>query len=224
MKYGDTASSVDNTNRSQVMTRNIFLSLGILLAIWLAYRWYRVSTTRSHSPTDMINFSHNDLYLEVTYGRPYKNGRVIFGEAKDRAWLPEGKFWTDGFRLLTGLPRTTGALVPDGKYWRLGANDATEVSFSKNINFGGKPVNAGRYRLYALPNHNTWQLTLNSELGKFGYSEPNYSYDVVSIEVPVETAPSETEQFTISFEPDSSEVTMNFVWDKTLVRVPLRIQ
>ncbi len=200
------------------------MSLAGLLALWIGYRGYRMATTRSHSPAETIHFNYQDLAINVTYCRPYKKGRVIFGEAKDRAWLPKGKFWTDGFRALTGLPRTTGALVPNGKYWRLGANDATEISFNKNINFAGKPVNAGRYRMYAVPNHDAWLITLNSELGKFGYHEPDPSLDVVTIEVPVETAPSETEQFTISFDNDSSGVAMNFIWDKTLVRVPLRIQ
>lgn len=206
------------------MKRKIFKGLAILLAIWVGYRCYRIATTRSHSPKETINFSYKDLDINVTYCRPYKKGRVIFGEAKDRAWLPKGKFWTDGFRALTGLPRTTGALVPNGKYWRLGANNATEVSFNKNINFAGKPVNAGRYRMYAVPNHDTWLITLNSELGKFGYHEPDHSLDVVTVDVPVEIAPRETEQFTISFDNDSSGAEMNFIWDKTLVRVPLGIQ
>jgi len=200
------------------------MSLAILLATWIVYRGYRIATTRSHSPAETINFSYKDLDINVTYCRPYKKGRVIFGEAKDRAWLPKGKFWTDGFRALTGLPRTTGALVPNGKYWRLGANNATEVSFNKNINFAGKPVNAGRYRMYAVPNHDSWLITLNSELGKFGYHEPDHSLDVVTVDVPVEIAPRETEQFTISFDNDSSGAEMNFIWDKTLVRVPLGIQ
>ena len=200
------------------------MSLAVLLAIWIGYRGYRMATTRSHSPAETINFSYKDLGINVTYCRPYKKGRVIFGEAKDRPWLPKGKFWTDGFRALTGLPRTTGALVPNGKYWRLGANDATEVSFNRNINFAGKPVNAGRYRMYAVPNHNTWLITLNSELGKFGYHEPDHSFDVVTVEVPVGTAPTEAEQFTIHFDNDSSGVQMNFTWDKTRVRLPLRIQ
>ena len=78
--------------------------------------------------------------------------------------------------------------------------------------------------MYAVPNISTWHVTLNSELGKFGYFEPNYSLDVVTVDVPVETVPSETEQFTISFDSDSSGVRMNFIWDKTLVRVPVNIQ
>jgi len=205
------------------MKRKIFITIAILALAWIGYRAYRIATTRSHSPKETVAFNNDGLEMSVTYSRPYKKGRQIFGEAKDRALLPKGQFWTDGFRLLTGLPRTKGALVPNGTYWRLGANDATEISFSKNIEFGGKPVNAGRYRMYAVPNRDTWNITLNSELGKFGYHEPDHSFDVVTVEVPVKTAPSETEQFTINFERDSSGVKMNFIWDKTLVQIPLTL-
>jgi hypothetical protein len=65
---------------------------------------------------------------------------------------------------------------------------------------------------------------LNSELGKFGYFEPNYALDVVKVDVPVTTAPQELEQFTITFDPDSSGVQMNMGWDKTLVQVPINAQ
>jgi len=205
------------------MKRKIFITLAILALAWIVYRAYRIATTRSHSPKETVAFNNNGLEISVTYSRPYKKGRQIFGEAKDRALLPKGKFWTDGFRILTGLPRTKGALVPNGIYWRLGANDATEISFNKNIDFAGKPVNAGRYRMYAVPNQDTWDVILNSELGKFGYHEADHSFDVVTAKVPVEINPLEMEQFTISFNEDSSGLKMNFAWDKTLVKVPLRL-
>ena len=204
------------------MKRKIFITIAILAVAWIGYRAYRIATTRSHSPKETVVFNNNGLDISVTYSRPYKKGRLIFGEAKDRAWLPKGQFWTDGFRLLTGLPRTKGALVPNGVYWRLGANDATEISFSKNIDFAGKPVNAGRYRMYAEPNRDNWDVILNSELGKFGYHEPDHSFDIVTAKVPVETNPSETEQFTISFNEDSSGLKMDFKWDNTLVRIPIQ--
>ena len=75
--------------------------------------------------------------------------------------------------------------------------------------------------MYAVPNADSWQISLNSELGKFGYFEPNYALDVVKIEAPVSQAPNETEQLTITFEPDSAGVDMNIVWDRTLVQVPI---
>ena len=84
------------------------MSLAILLATWIVYRGYRIATTRSHSPAETINFDYKDLAINVTYCRPYKKGREIFGEARDRKWLPEGKFWTLGFRALTGLPLPPG--------------------------------------------------------------------------------------------------------------------
>jgi hypothetical protein len=48
--------------------------------------------------------------------------------------------------------------------------------------------------------------------------------DVAKVEVPVTRTPEETEQLAITFDPDSSGVTMNIKWDKTLVRVPITIQ
>src|SRR6267378_8507625 len=104
---------------------------------------------------------------------------VIFGEEKDKA------------------------LQPYGKYWRLGANAATEITFSKNVNFAGKPVNAGSYRMYAVPGPSSFQVSLNSELGiYFAIREPNYSLDVLKVDAPVTAAPNETEQLTINFATD----------------------
>jgi hypothetical protein len=168
------------------------------LLAYAVYFVYGILTTRSHSPTETKSISHQGLDVKVVYGRPYKKGRLIFGEENDKA------------------------LVPFGKYWRLGANEATEISFSKNVTFGDIPVQAGSYRMYAVPQPESWTLTLNSELGKFGYFEPNYALDVGKLDVPVDTAPVETEQLTITFDPDTTGViTMNIAWDKALLMVPI---
>jgi hypothetical protein len=79
--------------------------------------------------------------------------------------------------------------------------------------------------MYAIPGATTWQVALNSELGVyFAINEPNYALDVLRVEVPVGTAPAETEQFVINFSNDSTTINMDFVWDKTLVRVPITPQ
>ncbi len=181
------------------MKKNILIGLGAVLFIVVAALAYLALTTKSHSPAETKTFSYNGADIKVVYCRPYKKGRLIFGEDKD------------------------DALQPYGKYWRLGANEATEISFSKNVNFAGKPLNAGTYRMYAVPGASTWQVGLNSELGKWGAAEPDYSLDVLKVEVPAESGP-ETEQFTITFDSDSTAARMNFAWDKTLVRVPITIQ
>jgi hypothetical protein len=183
------------------MKKKIFIGLGALLVFLIGFVLYGALVVAKRSPQKTTEFSDRGLDIKVVYCQPFKKGRTIFGEAKD------------------------GALQPYGKYWRLGANAATEITFSKNINFAGKPINAGSYRMYAVPGPNSFQVSLNSELGVyFAIREPNYSLDVLKVEVPVGVAPNETEQFTINFASDSVGVNMNFVWDKIQVTVPITQQ
>lgn len=147
------------------------------------------------SPPDTATLKSGALEASVTYCRPYKKGRVIFG------------------------PDSSGALVPDGKYWRLGANAATELAVPNGISLAGQPVAPGKYRMYAVPGPQTWKVVLNSEIGKWGAREADHSKDVLTVEVPVEKAAAAVEQFTISFQPDPAQ--MIFAWDTTTVRVPL---
>ncbi len=179
------------------MKKKIFIGLGVVLVALVAFVLYVVLIGSKKSPEKTTTFSEQGLDIKVVYCQPYKKGRLIFGEEKD------------------------GALQPYGKYWRLGANAPTMITFSKNINFAGKPVNAGSYRMYAVPGASSFQISLNSEGGVSGAFEPDYSLDVLKVDVPVSTAPTETEQFTINFSSDSTGVKMDFVWDKTLVSVPI---
>ena len=181
------------------MKRKIFIGLAVVVLLLVGFALYVVLVVNKRSPPDTASISYNGLDVKVVYCRPYKKGRLIFGEEKD------------------------GALQPYGKYWRLGANSSTEITFNKNINFGGKPVNAGTYKMYAVPGPNIWDVSLNSELGKWGFSEPDYGLDVLKVDVAADTAP-ETEQFIITFSSDSTAVLMDFTWDKTRVRVPLTVQ
>lgn len=180
------------------MKKKIFISIGVIVLALIGFVLYNLLFPKS--PPKTTTFSDQGLDITVTYSQPYKKGRLIFGEEKD------------------------GALQPYGKYWRLGANAATEITFSKNINFAGKPINAGTYRMYAVPGANSFQISLNSEVGVFlAVSEPNVSLDVVKVDLPVETAP-ETEQLMINFSSNSTGVKMDIIWDKTLISVPITLQ
>jgi hypothetical protein len=180
------------------MIKKIFIGLGVLLLVFVLFVAYSFMFPKS--PPKTTEFSDRGLDIKVVYSQPFKKGRLIFGEEKD------------------------GALQPNGKYWRLGANAATEITFSKNITFAGKPLSAGTYRMYAVPGATTFQISLNSEVGTFfAVAEPDYSLDVLKVEVPVQAAP-ETEQFTISFNSDSTGINMDLLWDKILVSVPITVQ
>ncbi len=181
------------------MLKKILIGVAVLLLAVIGFFGYGLLFPKS--PTTSTSFSSNGLDIKVNYSQPSKRGRLIFGEEKD------------------------GALQPYGKYWRLGANASTEITFSKNITFAGKPVNAGSYRMYAVPGPTSFQISLNSEVGVyFGVAEPDYSKDILKVDIPVSAAPSETEKFVIQFSDDSAGVNMDFVWDKILVRVPITIQ
>lgn len=178
------------------MLKKILIGVGVVLLSIVGFLIY--SNLFPKSPPTTTEFSDRGLDIKVSYGRPYKKGRLIFGEAKDKA------------------------LQPYGKYWRLGANAATEITFSENVNFAGKPINAGTYRMYAVPGETSFQVSLNSQTGVFfGVREPDYTKDVLKVDLLVTIASDETEQFTINFAADSAGVNMNFVWDKFIIRVPI---
>jgi hypothetical protein len=161
------------------------------------YISYRVLSSRKLSPEQTVTYTYQGLDIKLVYCSPFKRGRVIFGEGKD-------------------------VLLPYNKYWRMGANEATEITFSKAVNFMGKPLEAGSYRMYAVPGDSVWTISLNSELGKWGYDEPNYNLDVLKVAVPVSVLPTITEQFTMAFSNDSSAVNMNIDWDKIHLSVPIQ--
>ncbi len=182
------------------MKKKILIGVAVLVLAIVGVVLYGALVASKRSPIKTTTYEGQGLDIKVVYCQPYKKGRLIFGEDRD------------------------GALQPYGKYWRLGANAATEITFNKNINFAGKPVNAGTYRMYAVPGATTFQVSLNSETGVyFGVNEPDYTKDIIKVDVPVATSP-ETEQFVINFASDSTGVNMDFVWDKTLVRVPITVQ
>jgi hypothetical protein len=183
------------------MKKKIIIGVVVVVLALVAYVMYSGYQASKLSPRGNATYAYQGADMKVDYGRPYKKGRLIFGSEEEKA------------------------LVKHGKYWRLGANEATEVTFSKNILFAGKPLNAGSYRLYCVPSASSWKLTLNSELGvNFGVVEADHDLDVLQVDVPVETAPTETEQLTMDFTSDSTAASMNIMWDKTLVRVPITIQ
>jgi Protein of unknown function (DUF2911) len=128
--------------------------------------------------------------ISVRYGRPYKKGRVIFG-----------------------------GLEPYGKVYRCGADSATTVTFEKDAVFGGKPVKAGTYTLFVIPNEQNWTIILNSQLGQWGaFDYEKYKdKDVLHTDVPVKKVDPPVEQLTISLPPSS----MIIEWDNVQVAVPV---
>ena len=123
------------------------------------------------SPHETVIGNH----IQITYGRPYMKGRVIFGN-----------------------------LVELDKVWRTGADEATQITFDKDCSINGRPLKAGTYTLFTIPGKVEWMLILNSKLGQWGaYSyEENKKYNVIEAALGSKDLTEPVEQFTIKIEND----------------------
>jgi hypothetical protein len=183
--------------------KKFLLVLSVALIIILGVlTYFRVYYTKSFSPEEKVSFNDGNLQIDVIYNRPFKKGRVIFGENE---------------------------LVPFGKVWRTGANEATVFETNKALKFGDNTLAPGKYSLWTIPNETSWTIIFNSETGQWGVGfngEANRKTenDVLSVDAPVVSIEKEFEQFTISIEESDDDLELTFIWDKTLVAVPFSAQ
>lgn len=123
---------------------------------------------------------------------------------------------------LKGRKAVGGDLVPYGKVWRTGANEATSLTTEINLNIGGANVPAGQYTLYTLPTENGWKLIINKQTGQWGtvYDEKQ---DLVRIDMKTTQLSAPVEQFTILLEPvNPALVQLSLEWENTRVSVPIK--
>jgi len=180
------------------MMKKIFIGLGVLAVILAGAFFYLNNRNRTLSPPGKAELTSGDLSISVTYSRPSVRGRLIFG------------------------PTEQGALQPYGAYWRLGANESTEITFNRDVQLNGQAVKAGTYRIYAVPGAEFFEIILNSELGRWGAFEPDHALDILKTNVPVQKATSSVEQFTTSLVQAESGIDVVFEWSDTRFVIPVR--
>ncbi len=135
------------------------------------------------SPIDSIETKINDLSVEIIYSRPYLKGRQ-FG--KD--------------------------IVPFGKVWRTGANEATVFEVNKDVFIEGKQLPAGKYSLYTIPNETETVVIFNKDWNQWG-TNYNESQDALRVTVPTFNSDESVEQFTIDLDETGAAC---LVWGNTL--------
>lgn len=146
------------------------------------------------SPSALTSMRYKDSYVKVTYCQPRKRGREIFGK-----------------------------LVPYGEVWRTGANEATEITFTRDLFINGTLVVAGTYSLFTIPGKDTWTVILNKDLGLWGSYNYNPKMDALRFMIPVQnTGPETYEAFTIQFDQRNSVADILLLWDKTKISIPVQ--
>lgn len=176
------------------MKKILLIGLGVVVVLTIGFFAFK-KYTKSFSPEAVAETTSGGVNVRVTYSKPSKKGRHIFGREQDKA------------------------LLPYGKVWRTGANEATIIEIGEGIVIAGKPVKSGRYSLYSIPDQGSWKIILNSDVGQWG-TEYNDGKNVMTVEVPIRVKPSVQELFTIYFEDIPNGSNMILSWDQTEAIVP----
>ena len=149
--------------------------------------------TPAPSPTQTIKQDFGISNIELSYSRPGIKGRKIFGD-----------------------------LVPFGKVWRTGANNASTLTFGDAVTIGGTKIPAGKYGLLTIPDKKSWIIIISKQTDVTSPADYKQDQDVVRVEANTMNMNETMETFTMQFanvKPTACDLYM--MWDKTVVALPI---
>ena len=149
--------------------------------------------TPQPSTTQTIKQDFGIGSVELSYSRPNMKGRKIFGD-----------------------------LVPFGKVWRTGANNATTLTFTDTVMVGSTKLAPGKYGLLTIPNKDEWTVIFSKQTNVTSPVDYKQESDAARINVKTNSLKENYETFTIQFANiKSSSVDLQMVWDNVAVNVPI---
>ncbi|HKK39524.1 MAG TPA: DUF2911 domain-containing protein, partial [Cryomorphaceae bacterium] len=117
-----------------------------------------------------------------------------------------------------------GELVPFNKLWRTGANSASKITFSNEVDFNGTQVEAGTYAIFTIPMEDKIMVMLNSQYDQGGTGQYDESLNVVTTEVPFKESSEKVERMRFSFENvQDDKVDLVFSWSDMMFSVPISV-
>jgi hypothetical protein len=147
------------------------------------------------SPHETVKATIDGATITVEYGRPSMKGRKVMGE-----------------------------LVPFGKVWRTGADEATTLTTDKELQIGGTIVPAGKYTLFTLPGQTDWQLIVNKQTGQWG-TEYDQKQDLGRVPLKKTATSAPVEQLTISVDKNpAGGGLLRIAWENTALTAPITVR
>jgi hypothetical protein len=158
------------------------------------------------SPMDMSTYPTNypllkiqdkatlPLIARITYSRPQKSNRVIFGE-----------------------------LLEYNAVWRFGANENTEIEFFKDVKINRTLVKKGKYSVFAIPNTDKWTIIFNKDLNTWGSFKYDKAKDLLRVDIAVQKVTEIAEAFYIYFDKTTTGFSLNAGWDYVKVTLPINM-
>jgi hypothetical protein len=168
------------------------LSISFLFLTATIARSQQSFETRT-SPLAIASMQFRDAYVKITYCQPQKRGREIFGK-----------------------------LVPYNEVWRTGANEATEITLTKDVLVNNQVLKAGTYSIFTIPQTDKWSIIINADLGLWGSYNYNQKHDIMRFEVPVQSNNVIFEAFTLSFDQKNDLADLLIMWDKLKLSIPFK--
>jgi hypothetical protein len=147
------------------------------------------------SPHETVKATIDGATITVEYGRPSMKGRKVMGE-----------------------------LVPFGKVWRTGADEATTLTTDKELQIGGTIVPAGKYTLFTVPGQTDWQLIVNKQTGQWG-TEYDQKQDLGRVPLKKTATSAPVEQLTISVDKNpAGGGLLRIAWENTALTAPITVR
>ncbi|HTY87760.1 MAG TPA: DUF2911 domain-containing protein [Candidatus Acidoferrum sp.] len=157
------------------------------------------------SPHETITATVDGNKLTLVYGRPY---------TKDPKTGEPRKIW--------------GGLVPYGKVWRTGADEATLLTTEQPIVLGGTEIPAGTYSLFTLPAADgSAKLIINKKTGQWGVGPGSYDekQDLGRVDLKKDTLDKTVDQFTMAIDSNpSGGGVLKMSWENTQYSVPFTVK
>lgn len=186
-----------NKIKTSLLVAALLVSAAPLLA-----QQKRAASTGGVSPHETTSAVVDGNRVTLVYGRPY---------TKDPKSGEPRKIW--------------GGLVPYGKVWRTGSDEATLLITQKAITLGGTAVPAGAYTLFTLPNEDgTAKLIISKQIGQWG-TQYDEGQDFARVDLKKEPLDAPLDQFAMSVgKNQSGGGIIKLMWENTQYSVPFTVQ
>ncbi len=172
------------------MKKNVAVITAFLLCMTIFALAQQDKSKRPSPPANAECKFQDGKTIKVDYSSPHAKGRKIFG-----------------------------GLVPYGKVWRTGANEATSFVTDAAVTVEGKEVPAGSYTIFTIPNPDKWTLIINKKTGEWGIPYKYESDELARVNMSVSKTPAPVEDFTIAFDQKGDTCTMRLEWENTRAQV-----
>lgn len=157
--------------------------------------------------------------VTITYSRPGVKGRKIWGDPP--AGAPAGSATLDDARARPA----DAVIVPYGRLWRTGANEATTFTATDDVLVNGQPLKAGTYSLHTIPGPTEWTIIFNSDPGQWGSFQYDEKKDVLRVKARPEAATENQEWLAFQIEPTGEAAArVNIRWEKLTVPFTVEVK